>query len=61
MILSGLARSLKERNWATIFVEFVLLVLGVFLGIQASNWNTSETERRQARDAISFTRAARRH
>ncbi|MCC7095621.1 MAG: hypothetical protein IT472_00365 [Thermomonas sp.] len=52
MILRGLARSLKEQNWTAIAIEFVLLVLGVFLGIQASNWNTSETERRQARDAM---------
>lgn len=39
MILRRLAQSLKEQNWTAISVEFVLLVLGVFLGIQAANWN----------------------
>ena len=34
-----LAQSLREQNWTTIFIEFVLLVLGVFLGIQVANWN----------------------
>lgn len=39
MIFRRLAQSLKEQNWTTIAIEFVLLVLGVFLGIQAANWN----------------------
>lgn len=40
-----LAHSLKEQNWTAICVEFVLLVLGVFLGIQAANWNEARIER----------------
>ncbi|WP_297176663.1 hypothetical protein [Thermomonas sp.] len=49
MILRHLARSLKEQNWTAILVEFVLLVLGVFLGIQASNWNAQREEDAKAR------------
>ena len=45
MILRRLAQSLKEQNWTAISVEFVLLVLGVFLGIQAANWNEARQER----------------
>nr|WP_282452664.1 DUF6090 family protein [Lysobacter sp. CAU 1642] len=30
---------MREQNWASVSVEFVLLVLGVFLGIQVANWN----------------------
>lgn len=41
-----LLQSLKEQDWAAIAVEFVLLVLGVFLGIQVANWN-AERETRQ--------------
>ena len=37
-------QSLKEQNWTTILVEFVLLVCGVFLGIQAANWNEQRAE-----------------
>ena len=49
MILRGLAKSLKEQNWTAIAVEFVLLVLGVFLGIQVANWNEDRaTYRRSA-------------
>jgi hypothetical protein len=46
MILRRLSQSLKEQNWTAILIEFVLLVVGVFLGIQVSNWN-SERENRQ--------------
>ena len=46
MILRRVAYHLKEQNWTAIAIEFVLLVLGVFLGITAANWN----QERQARD-----------
>jgi hypothetical protein len=46
MILRKLSHSLKEQNWTAIWIEFVLLVTGVFLGIQVSNWN-AERETRQ--------------
>ncbi len=44
MILRRLANALKEQNWTTILIEFVLLVSGVFLGIQAANWNERRPE-----------------
>lgn len=49
MILRRLAQSLKEQNWTSICVEFVLLVLGVFLGIQVANWNEQRSEDTRAR------------
>lgn len=39
MILRHLSQSLKQQNWAAIWIEFILLVTGVFLGIQVANWN----------------------
>lgn len=39
MILRRLSQSLKQQNWTAIWIEFVLLVVGVFLGIQVANWN----------------------
>jgi hypothetical protein len=45
MILRRLSQSLKEQNWAAIGIEFVLLVLGVFLGIQVANWNAARIDR----------------
>ncbi|MCB1553538.1 MAG: hypothetical protein KDJ14_06980 [Xanthomonadales bacterium] len=45
MIFRRLAEHLREQNWTAIVIEFVLLVVGVFLGIQAANWNEERLER----------------
>ena len=39
MILRRFAEALQAQNWISIWIEFVLLVAGVFLGIQVANWN----------------------
>lgn len=48
MILRRLSQSLKEQNWTAIWIEFVLLVGGVFLGMQVSNWNAERVEHLRA-------------
>ncbi len=57
MIFRRLAQQLKEQNWTAIAIEFVLLVLGVFLGIQAANWNASLADQRLGRKYSSYLRA----
>lgn len=52
MILRRLSQSLKEQNWTAIWIEFILLVSGVFLGMQVSNWNA---EREINKKAAIFT------
>ena len=49
MILRRFSESLKEQNWTAIVIEFVLLVVGVFLGIQAQQWANARAEHRQER------------
>lgn len=39
MILRRITEHVKTQNWTAIWIEFVLLASGVFLGIQAANWN----------------------
>ena len=53
MILRRLTQSLKDQNWTAIAVEFVLLVAGVFLGIQVANWNETRIERELVRGHLS--------
>ena len=54
MLLRRLSQSLKEQNWTAIIIEFVLLVIGVFLGIQVANWN--EARNLQERKAAALAR-----
>jgi len=48
MILRRFSQALKDQNWAAIAIEFVLLVLGVFLGIQVANWNAERDTRQKS-------------
>ena len=45
MILRRVIQNVREQNWTAIAVEFVILVIGVFLGIQVSNWNEERIDR----------------
>lgn len=47
MILRRLSANLREQNWTAITIEFVLLVLGVYLGVIAANWNQAGVEQRE--------------
>lgn len=46
MILRRLTANLRAQNWTAIAIDFAIVVIGVFLGIQASNWNQSRLEKR---------------
>jgi hypothetical protein len=48
MILRRLSANLRAQNWTAIWIEFVLLVAGVFLGIQVSNWNAERETREKS-------------
>jgi len=48
MILRRLSHSLKAQNWTAIWIEFILLIVGVFLGIQVANWNEERASNRQS-------------
>jgi hypothetical protein len=52
MILRRLSQSLKEQNWPAIWIEFILLVVGVFVGIQVANWNEERQDRKIERDYL---------
>lgn len=39
MILRRLSDALRKQDWATVVIETLIVVLGVFLGLQVNNWN----------------------
>lgn len=49
MIFNRLLIQIKEQNWAVLGIELVVLVVGVFVGLQASNWNDDRVERAEER------------
>ena len=47
MILRRLTANLRAQNWTAVAIEFLIVVLGVFIGTQVANWNQERSERRQ--------------
>ena len=45
MILSRIARHMKQQHWTAVFIELVIVILGVFIGLQVSNWNEQRQDR----------------
>jgi len=39
MILRRVVDHLKLQHWTAIGIELVIVILGVFVGMQVSNWN----------------------
>jgi hypothetical protein len=39
MILQKFAKSLRNQDWFTVFIEILVVVVGLFLGLQVNNWN----------------------
>lgn len=39
MILRRFTSALKRQDWVTVAIETLIVVLGVFLGLQVNNWN----------------------
>jgi len=44
MLLRTLATRLREHDWIAFGIEMIIVVAGVFLGLQASNWNEQRKE-----------------
>lgn len=45
MILRRLTANLRAQNWTAIAIEFLIVVLGVFIGTQVANWNQARLEK----------------
>ena len=44
-----LASSLRERDWTGVVIEVLIVIVGVFLGLQAANWNQVRQDRDEER------------
>ncbi len=47
MILRRITEHFKTQNWFAIGIDFVIVVLGVFVATQVSNWNDSNRDRQR--------------
>ncbi|HKP33493.1 MAG TPA: hypothetical protein VJT70_01770 [Sphingomicrobium sp.] len=52
MILRRLTANLRAQNWTAIAIEFLIVVLGVFIGTQVANWNQARIEQRETKQML---------
>lgn len=45
MLLRSLTKHVKEQNWFAVFIDFIIVVFGVFMGLQVANWNENRVEK----------------
>lgn len=48
MVLQRMVAKLRQHDWGSVAIELMVVVIGVFIGIQASNWNDERDEDRRA-------------
>ena len=52
MLLRRVIDHVRKQEWTAIWIDLAIVVVGVFIGIQVSNWND---DRSTARRAAVFT------
>ena len=50
MLLRRITEHVKAQNWTAVALDFVIVVVGVFIGIQVSNWNEQGAQIRLGKD-----------
>lgn len=48
MLLRRVIHHFKNQEWTAIGIDFVIVVIGVFVGIQVSNWNSERADEARA-------------
>jgi hypothetical protein len=52
MIFRRIKAHIEKENWFAVFIDFLIVVVGVFMGIQVANWNEEQVEFRQETSAL---------
>jgi hypothetical protein len=61
MILRKLAGAIREQNWVTVVLEILIVVVGIFIGLQVDGWNELRKERQEEEEyLVRLTEEARR-
>jgi hypothetical protein len=48
MLLRRVIQHVRKQEWTAIVIDFAIVVVGVFIGIQVSNWNQTRLDRDKA-------------
>ncbi len=52
MILRRVTKHVKDQNWFAVSIDFFIVVIGVFIGIQVANWNDGRASKLDYLEAL---------
>jgi len=52
MILNRLSKAIRKQDWFTVVLEFVIVVFGIFVGLQANDWAQERQDRKHEQAAL---------
>jgi len=52
MILRSVMGHVRDQNWFAVGIDFLIVIVGVFIGIQVANWNAERMERSQEAEYV---------
>ncbi len=57
MLLRRVIEHVKAQNWTAVGLDFVIVVVGVFIGIQVANWNEARQDQERLQRIIAALKA----
>ena len=52
MLLRSVTKHVNDQNWFAVFLDLMIVVIGVFIGIEVSNWNADRAGDKKAQVLI---------
>lgn len=52
MLLRSISKHVKEQNWFAVILDFLIVVVGILIAFQVTNWSELQNEREQEREII---------
>ncbi len=49
MLLRRVMRHVSDQNWLAVFIDFLIVVVGIFVGLQVQSWSINRAELKQER------------
>lgn len=57
MLIRRFTEHLRDQNWFAVALDFLVVVVGIFVGLQVSDWNQARLDRLEADYHLSFLRS----
>lgn len=46
MILRRITKHVSDQNWFAVFIDFLIVVIGIFVGLQVQEWSVQQSEKK---------------